>query len=786
MGPVENNELPSWLYTNEIRDMDFNLEKITTLINIVVQNALFTSNNTYHAQNGLAIGGDSSSELANLYLANIERRTILQHARSGTNMQCGSPAWFIIKRYMDDMVTPNTLQHLIPSQQEYGLNYSTNAEHEEVQWCGIYLKIEKNDLLFKTADKQHVIPFAMARYTHFRSMVPQNIFSSIILGAITRVKRYSTREEDAITEISSLVRKWRERLYPEEFINKIMNKRIISEFGHLLKIPEEAFIDFGRHPSHVQQIADPSRKKLIRQNQSNFCFANVILNMLHLTDTYDGYFPNHIGLTQTEEAIYSAVTNDDTQSKINIINTAFEKQYDARNLEKNDAMEFFTMLMDKVPEGNRYKEIFQIKRKIMKKCANASCLSSPIICECEEEDFGKSTSKFFITKNGQGKGTHVYINLERDTQYMKKNIRYKKDTEGIEMCKSCTSNTFNRIEFVTEWPQYLIIKTNISIYTKALYLESIIKITSENEKTITYEVIDCIIYEAEHYYSKIKMSDNSWIICNDSAQQKTLTESQKPTNSLINCMYCIICRKRKDQNNDNRNTNIENKENEKDFITEDNDTETLINLAESASSLCSQISSATATSTNTSINTSAHNKMTGRGYSNGRGSIPGRGRPPQKQLGGSTLKNAPLICNTFLYMKIFLNVYEFLDTYFKTFFSMHMIFFIFIMIPQESKEKKKKEKSKNKTKFSATWNMLGTGLGKARLTTPVSGANIHKKNIICEKKYGNNVNMSGQHTHNVKTKKAKAKKVQNDKTATNKNSFSSKKTEKEENKKERL
>ena len=92
---IENNELPSWLYTDEIRDMDFSVEKITTLINIVVQNAIFTSNNTYHAQNGLAIGGDSSSELANLYLANIERRTILQHARSGTNMQCGSPAWFI-------------------------------------------------------------------------------------------------------------------------------------------------------------------------------------------------------------------------------------------------------------------------------------------------------------------------------------------------------------------------------------------------------------------------------------------------------------------------------------------------------------------------------------------------------------------------------------------------------------------------------------------------------------------------------------------------------------------
>ena len=172
------------------------------------------------------------------------------------------------------------------------------------------------------------------------------------------------------------------------------------------------------------------------------------------------------------------------------------------------------------------------------------------------------------------------------------------------MCKLCTSNILHRIEYITEWPQYLMIKTNISIF-----------FTSEGEKT-TYEVIDCIMYEADHYYSKTKIPDGNWLICNDTAHQKTLTESQIPTNSLINCIYCIVCKKIDDTNKNNRNIYIQTQQNH----TDDQDAANLINLAESAS-LWSQLGSSTAPSTTSS----AHKNTAGRGYSN-RGSIPGRGR----------------------------------------------------------------------------------------------------------------------------------------------------------------
>lgn len=269
---------------DSLDESDFDVKKIETVIRLVVQNTFFKSGNKYYAQNGLAIGGDASSELANLMLANVERMHIMQCHAANYNMQAFSPAWNVMKRYVDDMLSVNTLQQLIPTKEAYGLEYSSEEQSSQVIWCGAQLALTADGLEFNVWDKQNVIPFSMARYTHFQSMVRQEIFVSIICGAVTRVKRFCTNHREAIIHIAGLITKLRERKYPEDFLKKHLHARMRLEFGEILAIPDEAFLQHGRHISDTNPSApiDNQSRRLIRSNPSNFCFANVMLNMLHM------------------------------------------------------------------------------------------------------------------------------------------------------------------------------------------------------------------------------------------------------------------------------------------------------------------------------------------------------------------------------------------------------------------------------------------------------------------------------------------------------------------------
>ena len=84
---------------------------------------------------------------------------------------------------------------------------------------------------------------------------------------------------------------------------------------------------------------------------------------------------------------------------------------------------------------------------------------------------------------------------------------------------------------------FLIIKTELGIGVPMLYVTPNITIKNTN---IKYEPIAFIIFDAGHYKIKVKTSDGTWILCNDSKMLQLLDENEIPINHLVNSNYCIL------------------------------------------------------------------------------------------------------------------------------------------------------------------------------------------------------------------------------------------------------
>ena len=143
----EDDETATWQHVTEADTHDFTEEKIIAIIKMVVSNAMYVCAGQTYSQNGLAIGGDASSELANLFLAQVERNKFLSMAAAGADMHRRSPMWKLCKRYMDDMINATRLQYLIPSEEEYELSYSLDETGNTVTWCGLQIQMQNEGFL---------------------------------------------------------------------------------------------------------------------------------------------------------------------------------------------------------------------------------------------------------------------------------------------------------------------------------------------------------------------------------------------------------------------------------------------------------------------------------------------------------------------------------------------------------------------------------------------------------------------------------------------------------------
>ena len=75
------------------------------------------------------------------------------------------------------------------------------------------------------------MPFEMARYTHFNSMVPRHYFHGILHGAVVRAHRYCTSKSASIDAIMNLVPIWLRRQYPLAYLRQRLAKSFTRIFG---------------------------------------------------------------------------------------------------------------------------------------------------------------------------------------------------------------------------------------------------------------------------------------------------------------------------------------------------------------------------------------------------------------------------------------------------------------------------------------------------------------------------------------------------------------------------
>ena len=164
-------------------------------------------------------------------------------------MQKYSPAWSLVRRYQDDKLSPDCLDDLLPTSTDYALELSSSAKGSSTVWCGMSLTLtvdsDKHQVLdMKPYNKQLTMPFEMARYTHFRSMVPRHYFSGIIHGTMTRIHRYTTDVKDAHFQLLEMILLWKNRGYPQSLVDATVKRSYHQLYGKRLFLNHDELWQF--------------------------------------------------------------------------------------------------------------------------------------------------------------------------------------------------------------------------------------------------------------------------------------------------------------------------------------------------------------------------------------------------------------------------------------------------------------------------------------------------------------------------------------------------------------
>ena len=87
-------------------------------------------------------------------------------------------------RYVDDMMGTEEVTALLPTKEQYGLEYSTKEVSEAVVFVGRKIRSTNDGLVSEIADKQDVISMVIQRYPHAESAVPAACRKGCVIGAL--------------------------------------------------------------------------------------------------------------------------------------------------------------------------------------------------------------------------------------------------------------------------------------------------------------------------------------------------------------------------------------------------------------------------------------------------------------------------------------------------------------------------------------------------------------------------------------------------------------------------
>ena len=496
--------------------LSFDLEKIWQLLNAVVDTAYFIHNGAAYDQNGLAIGGEASSELANLLLSNVERKHIIAIAnRPGGLVQLcpHAAAWHLWKRYVDDMLTPSVISHLMPTKAQYAMEYSMAEEGSAVGWCGFRIREEKSatgtfTYQYEILDKQLVIPFKLSRYTHYKSMVPKHFFTGIIHAALYRVKNYISEPAVRKHHIDNLIKLWKERDYPERMIQDQMAKSMALLFNE--KMDNSPL--FNDPP---QRHSDTTLANYQRNNPlENFCFINVILNLLR--NIHEPAVAHQ--QTSLEQALHTAILHDTSEAKRELIKECGDIGTEGK-IPPQDVCEVLVSLLEKLGRHNAYTQRISAPRRQLKVCKNCRHVS-----ELTERENG------YLSQEGNPFSYYSYVKskkrgMERISPHDVEFYQYKSITPR--RCANCMKDKAKHdlLGQIITWPSTLVIRTQIDINHK---------VSLHNMEN--YVLTGKIQFDKGHYKGLFKVG-TKWIEAND----LQVNETESPLNKILTpTTYALI------------------------------------------------------------------------------------------------------------------------------------------------------------------------------------------------------------------------------------------------------
>jgi len=264
-------------YSTEKTNDNYCYDELLQFLQTIIYSSMFEFQGTFYEESGLTTGGECSGELANIALADIERKKIDQRGENETQRQAlkdlftSKTAFFF--RYVDDALLTENMKPFLPTEFDYGLSYSDSQCGTSVHWGGFLIRTTPFSIT--VFNKQLVLPFVMTRFPLFSSLLPRHIFKGCVTGAMKRLRYICTDFELFLYAVEDVLKIFISRGYTSQLLIDAC-----KSFCPLLETKEQ--VRLTKLFTAASKHANPSAHPFERVNPKSLCYLNQAFNLLFL------------------------------------------------------------------------------------------------------------------------------------------------------------------------------------------------------------------------------------------------------------------------------------------------------------------------------------------------------------------------------------------------------------------------------------------------------------------------------------------------------------------------
>ena len=165
---------------------------------------------------GIPMGISPSPQLANLYCYSVEREFV---------MRTPSPSWLNC-RYLDDLFVVDP----IPSEEDYGMSYTTSCEGKDVVYVGIRIYVKDGVTRTTLYDREEEYPFHILRYPSTGSVSSTAQLGGVLMGRFVAAQQFCSTMTDFKESVAWILRRAQERGYTFSMTQKVWTKFLFTKW----------------------------------------------------------------------------------------------------------------------------------------------------------------------------------------------------------------------------------------------------------------------------------------------------------------------------------------------------------------------------------------------------------------------------------------------------------------------------------------------------------------------------------------------------------------------------